>query len=269
LYLSLYTWNLRTGHLDMLATYSGLEFVGWTLVPGKWSADKVSWFWENYVHLTTVSKENRDLHAKLDRLAGALAVSREEAAEVRRLRDLLSFEPRESWQAVGGRVVAYRLGPHAALQTMVVDKGALSGLKVNTPAVTHEGVVGRVLRISPSFATVLLMTDLNSRLAVMGQLHRTPCIISGRGTGEPMQVLYVPLNSPIERGELLITSGLDDIFPKGLPVARVTAVERSEISLFLDVWAESLFDLTVLEEVLLLKREHQSSGSGAPLHAIQ
>ncbi len=269
LYLSLYTWNLRTGHLDMLATYSGLEFVGWTLVPGKWSADQVSWLWENYVHLSAVSKENRELHGRLDQLAGALAISKEEAAEVKRLRSLLAFEPRESWAAVGGRVVAYKLGPHAALQTLVVDKGALSGIKTNTPAVTHEGVVGRVLRVSPSFATVLLMTDLNSRLAVMGQLHRTPCIISGKGAGEPMQVLYVPLNAPIERGELLVTSGLDDIFPKGIPVARVTAVERSEISLFLDVWAEALFDLTVLEEILLLKRAHQSSGTGAPLYSIQ
>lgn len=269
MYLSLYTWNLRTGHLDMLSTYTGLEFVGWTLVPGKWSAAKVSWFWESYVHLTEVSRENSELHGRLDQLAGALAISREQAAEVKRLRALLSFEPRESWAAVGGRVVAYRLGPHAALRTLVVDKGALAGVQVNTPAVTHEGVVGRVLRVSPSFATVLLMTDLNSRLAVMGQIHRTPCIISGRGEGEPMQVLYVPLNAPIEPGELLITSGLDDIFPKGLPVARVTTVERSEISLFLDVWAEALFDLTILEEVLLLKRAHQSSGSGAPLYSIE
>ena len=113
------------------------------------------------------------------------------------------------------------------------------------------------------------MTDLNSKIAVMGQTHRTPCIISGMGTGQPLQVLYVPLNAPIERGELLVTSGLDDIFPKGVPVARVTAVERSDISLFLDVEAEVLIDLTVLEEVLLLKREHLTSGSSAPLHAIQ
>ncbi len=267
-YLSLYSWNVRTGYLDTLSTYSGLEFVGWTLLPGKILASNFARFKDNYIYLQEVQRENRELHDKLQHMASALATSREEAAEVKRLRSLLSFEPPELWQALGARVVSYRLGPHAALETMVVDRGAHVGIQRNTPAVTHEGVVGRVLRASPFFATVLLVSDLNSKVSVLGQENRSQGILAGKGAGEPLQVLYVPLNAPLEKGELLVTSGLDDIYPKGLPVARVTRVERSEISLFLDVWAELLIDLTNLEEVLLLKREHLTSGTSGQLHAV-
>lgn len=259
---------MRTGYLDTLATYSGLEFVGWTLLPGKWLAAKASRFSDTYVHLQGVARENRELHEKLQRMAGALATCKEEAQEVKRLRSLLSFDPPDPWKVVGARVVSYRLGPHAALETLVVDKGVQAGIQENTPAATQEGVVGRVLRSSPFFATVLLITDLNSKVAVLGQKNRSQGILTGKGAGEPLQVLYVPLNAPLEEGELLVTSGLDYIFPKGVPVARVTKVERSEISLFLDVWAEVLIDLKNLEEVLLLKRENLTSGASDTLHAL-
>lgn len=242
--------------------------MGWTLLPGKWLGAKVSRFSDAYLHLQGVERENRELHEKLQRMASALATSKEEAAEVKRLRSLLDFEPPEPWKAMGARVVSYRLGPHAALETLMVDRGAQSGIHENTPAVTDEGVVGRVLRASPFFATVLLITDLNSRVAILGQENRSQGILTGKGAGDQLQVLYVPLNAPLEQGELLVTSGLDDIFPKGLPVARVTRVERSEISLFLDVWAEQLIDLKSLEEVLLLKRENMTSGSSGRLQAL-
>ncbi len=267
-YLSLYTWNVRTGYLDSLATYSGLEFVGWTLLPGKLVAARAARFSDNYIHLAKVQRENEVLHEKLQQISSALVVSREEAAEVKRLRSLLSFEPPPHWKSQGGRVVAYRLGPHAALETLLVDKGTMAGIQVNTPVVTHEGVVGKVLRVSPFFSTVLLATDLNSKLSVLGQTHRTQGILAGKGPDELLQVLYVPLNATVEAGELLITSGLDDTFPKGLPVARITRVERSEISLFLDVWAELLIDVKNLEEVLLLRRENLASGSSGSLQRL-
>lgn len=267
--MSLYTWNVRTGYLDTLATYSGLEFVGWTLLPGKWLATKAGDFKDHYLYLADVQKENDALHERLQTMASALAKSKEEAAEVKRLRSLMDFNPPELWRTVGGRVVSYRMGPHAALETLVVDKGFEAGVMVNTPAVTHEGVVGKTLRVSPFFSTVLLVSDLNSRVAVLGQTNRSQGLLAGRGAGELLQVLYVPLNAPLEEGEILVTSGLDDIFPKGLPVARVTKVQRSDISLFLDVWAELLIDFKSLEEVMLLEREHHTSGSSGSLYELR
>jgi rod shape-determining protein MreC len=229
--------------------------VGWVLVPGKWTMATATSLWDRYVHLVGVREANQSLRTRLDRAELELARLREDAREVRRLRRLLSFDPPPRWDAIGARVVAHRLGPHAALDTLVVDKGFHSQVGRNTPVITPEGVVGRIVRDGPHVSTTLLLTDLNSRIAVIGAEHRTTGMLSGKGPGQPLQVHYMPLNAPLEEGELLLTSGLADIFPKGLPAARVVGIERSDISLFQTVTAEPLVDIRNLEEVLLLVEE--------------
>ena len=255
LYLSLYTWNLRTGSLDRLAGHTGLEFVGLMLKPGVWVADRVTGFWGRYIYLAGVRQENDVLKKDKERLSLEAARYKEEAAEVVRLRGLLAFPPPPSWAMEGARVIAHRLGPNAALNTVLADKGSMSGFSVNAPVVTPTGVAGRVLRAGLYSSTVLLVTDPNSKIPVRGQTHRTTGILTGQGPGEPLQVGYVPLNAPLVQGETLLTSGLAGIFPKGMPIARVTKIERSDISLFQTVWAEPLVNLGDLEEVLLLRKD--------------
>lgn len=255
LYLSLYTWNLRTGYLDDFASNTGLQFVGWVLLPGEWSMSKLSGFWGRYVDLVHVSQDNEELRRKLDWTTGELAKSKEEAALAQRLRTMLTFAPPTAWTASGARVVATRFGPNAAQVTIMIDKGYRAGAGVNTPAATSAGVVGRIVRVGPFASTVLLLTDAKSRIAVLGQTNRTTGILSGKGPNFPLQVQYVPLDMKLVVGEILVTSGLDDIFPKGVPVAKVVKVERSDISLFQTVWAEPTVDLRNIEEVLLLMPE--------------
>ena len=254
LYLSLYTWNLRTGHLDAFSENTGLEFVGLVLKPGKWVKNQVVDFWDRYIYLIGVRQENEELKQQVSHLTSELNRFREEAKEAMRLRDLLSLAPPEKWSASGARVMAHRLGPHAALETLLVDKGYRSGAEQNDPVVTHQGVVGRILRDSAHLSTVLLLTDPNSRIPVRGRTHRTTGILAGGGQNEPLEVLYIPLNAPLEQGEILITSGLAGIFPQDLPAAKIISIERSDISLFQTVRAEPLLDLKSLEEVLFLKR---------------
>lgn len=268
LYLGLYSWNLRTGFLDSIASNTGLEFIGWVLAPGKWVKTKVGDFLDHYIYLVDVQKENDELRSRLNELNLDLAGYMERAREVGRLRALLSFSPPVDWETVGARVAAHRLGPYSALQTCILDKGHLTGAQENTPVATHQGVVGRILRASAHTSTMLLLTDARSRIAVMGQIHRTPGILSGNGPNAKLDVLYVPLNSVLEPGETLITSGLDGVFPKGLPAAVVTSIERSDISLFQKVQARVKVDLKSLEEVLLLKRKKGAAGE-APIKGDQ
>jgi rod shape-determining protein MreC len=110
---------------------------------------------------------------------------------------------------------------------------------------------------------VLLLSDPNSRVSVMGKDNRSQGIVVGQGRGRNLKVEYIKLNAPIEPGEMLVTSGLSGIFPKGLPVARVKTVHRSDISLFLSITAEPLVDVNKLEEVLLLKRMTLAGGHNA------
>ncbi|MFP4517123.1 MAG: rod shape-determining protein MreC, partial [Desulfovibrionales bacterium] len=243
LYLSMYTWNWRTGALDNFVERTGLEFAGWVLAPGKWTQARVTDLWTRYIALVHLSERNAELTDRVEKLQLELARLREEEAQNRRLRTLLSFSPPQGLTFHGSRIIGQKLGPNAVLETVLLDKGESRGVSPNTPVLTADGVVGRVFRTSAHFSSVLLLTDPNSRIAVISRTHRTPGILTGGGPDAPMKVLYIPLNAPLSEGDVLITSGLAGIFPKGLPAARITRIVRSSISLFQQVWAEPLVNI--------------------------
>ncbi len=253
-YLSLYTWNLRTGHLDALSAYTGLDITGWIVRPGHWVTDRVSDFWGRYIYLVGLRQENERLQEANARLRLKNLMLSDRADATARLERLLQFAPLDNWSEQGARIIAHRMGPVSSLETVIVDRGSLAGVQDDMPVVSLDGVVGRVLRYGATASHVLLLSDPNSRVSVIGKEKRSQGIVVGQGSGQDLKVEYIKLNSPIEPGELLETSGLAGIFPKGLPVARVKTVHRSDISLFLSITAEPLVDVGGLEEVLLLKR---------------
>lgn len=259
-YLSLYTWNLRTGHLDSLAVHTGLEISSWMLRPGKWVAQQAEDIWGRYVFLVGQHRENERLRDEVGRLVLENAMLREQERKVGRLERLLRFGPPPQWTGSGARVIAHRLGPAAALDTIVLDKGDLSGLVEDAPVVTPEGMVGRVLRVGMSVSTVLLLHDPNSAVPVISRTSRIPGIAYGRGPGSPLSVRYMNVNAPLSKGEVLVTSGLSGIYPKGIPVAEVVEVEHSNLSLFLKVDARPLVEPSLLEEVLLLRLSRSGEG---------
>lgn len=253
-YLSLYTWNLRSGTLTRLSTYSGLDSVGMALRPGKWFGARFEDFLDRYVSLVGLKQQNEALEEEIKALRLENMTLRERAEATARVEKLLGFPEPPGWRREGARVVAQRVGPTAILETILVDRGKLSGAVEDTPVLCPEGVVGRIYRAGMTVATVLLLTDPSSRIAVVGSQNRAAGIVYGVGAGDPLVVKYVALKSTMEPGEILVTSGMDGVFPKGLPVARVTSVKREEGTLFMDVQAEPLVDPPHLEEVLLLKR---------------
>ncbi|MFW5489251.1 MAG: rod shape-determining protein MreC [Desulfovibrio sp.] len=258
LYLSLYTWNLRTGYLDALATNTGMEVAGLVLKPGKWVGRQITDFWDRYVYFVGLRQQNDELSSRLARLHLENAELREQARKAGLLERLLEFSPPSGWERQGTRVVVHRMGPLGALETLLVDKGLTSGIKADTPAITPDGVVGRVLKTGATCSTILLLTDPNSRIAVRGQKNRTTGVLVGQGdmldADDLLSELYVPLNAPLEEGEILVTSGLDGIFPPGLPVARIQRIERSDISLFQTVLATPIAQVREVEDLLLLTR---------------
>jgi rod shape-determining protein MreC len=237
-----------------LASHTGLEFARWILTPGKWVYDQTTSFWTRYLYFVDIRRENDLLHQELDADRQELAGLRENATEVVRLRRLLSMTPPREWTRQGARIISQRLGPNAALETLLIDKGGASGVVINTPVAVPEGIVGRVLRLSPSAATVLLVTDPNSRIPVISQTNRIQGILKGEGPNRYLAMEYVPQGASVEEGEILVTSGLEEIFPKGMPVAKVTHVGRSGSSLFQVIDAAPLFTPRQLEEVALLFR---------------
>lgn len=250
----MYTWNLRTGHLDALSSYTGLDITGYVLRPGIWVSEKVVGFWDRYIYLVGLKQENDALESANAELRRLNMLLTSEARSAERLERLMGFSPPDTWDFQGARVIAHRMGPAGMLDTITVGSGSARDVVPDMPVVTPGGVVGRILETGRTASTVLLLTDANSRIAVIGDANRSPGMLAGQGYGKPLLVRYVNLNALIDPGELLLTSGLSGIFPKGVPVARVVKVQRSDISLFLTVEAEPLVDVAGLEEVLLLSR---------------
>ena len=110
---------------------------------------------------------------------------------------------------------------------------------------------------------MLLLVDPGSRIAVISQESRIQGILVGGGPDKPLEMRFVSHNDVIRAGEILVTSGLDDAFPKGIPVARVLSATPSDLSSFQTIQAAPLATLSELEEVLLISRVEGSGVSGS------
>ena len=255
--------------LDVLSVNLGLELTGAILKPVVWLADQAEDFYSRYIDLVGVREENKTLKAELRAIRGEWDAFAETRAELARLRTLLSLPDMESWKPIAARIIAGRIGPNAALESVIISRGYLTGGAAGTPVATDQGGGGRVLRASPHTSTVLLLTDPGSRIAVLSQDTRTPGILAGRSTRLPMELRFVAGSYAIHPGELLITSGLDGAYPKGLPAARVISVVPADISQFQNILAEPLVDVERLEEVLLLERPAKFMGGDAAAPVLQ
>lgn len=253
-FLALYSWNRRTGVLDDLAANVGLEVSSQILGPLRYAQDGIGSFWDRYWNLVDVREENIKLKKRAEELEARLVATQEDLAELKRLRALVQFPVDPRWKPLAARVLAGRLGPAAVMDTITISRGYTNGARPGVPLVTNLGLVGRVLRSSARAATALLITDPGSRIAVYGQESRAPGILKGHGTGKPMEVDFVQRDAPLKEGEILVTSGLDDKYPKGLPVARIERVAPSDYTQFMAIDAAPLVDLQHLEEVLLLEK---------------
>ena len=229
-----------------------MEITGHLLRPAVWAKDEVIVYWQQYLALVDVAAENARLRDELRKAEQYLALVREDQAELARLRALVTLAPPEQWKPLGVRILAGRFGPGAALETVMINRGFATGAAPGTPLATHQGLAGKVFRASPHAATVLLLTDRSFRVGVISQKSRVPGVLAGQGPRSHLDVRYMAPNMPVEVGELLITSGLDGDFPKGIPVARVISAGPGNETLFQQVHATPLVPVEAMEEALLL-----------------
>jgi rod shape-determining protein MreC len=246
LFLGIYSWNRRVGLLDDLGSTTGLEFVGAVLRSTDYVRDAVSGLWYRYLELVNVREENDRLRQQMVRLQNRLILAAEERAELRRLRRLLLLTPPEDWAVSAARVIGGRMGSNSVMNTLIVDRGYLTGASPDTPVVTDAGVVGRIIRSGPTVSNVLLLIDPGSRIAVVSQESRIQGLLAGDGADRPLKLLHAPQNHSMQPREILVTSGLDGIYPKGVPVAYLSESSGAQFLPMMDVGR--------LEEVLLLER---------------
>lgn len=204
---------------------------------------------ERYVALGGLSEENRQLREELARLKGDLATLEEQHGAAARAQSLEDFR-----RALGAPFTTARVigrDPTNWHESVLVDRGERDGLRPDMGVVVPDGVVGRVIKVLPKTAVVLLLSDRNSVVPGLAQRSRDEGLIEGLSDGL-LRMKYLSNLADVEVGDLVITSGLTATFPKGLRIGTVTAVERSPDAISQQVWLAPAINLARLEEVLIM-----------------
>ena len=209
--------------------------------------------YRTYGHLWHAEQENQELHIQL--VAAQVQIQRlgEEAGETERLRALLDFRNQAGFQTVATEVIASSMGstssPGENSNAIFIDKGSDSGLTTDLAVITPEGVVGKILAIFPHSAQVLLITDPSSGVGVTLAQGRAQGILKG-DSNNFCGLHYVMNEEVVNRGEAVVTSGLDQVYPKGLPVG--TVVSAGDGNIYKTIKVKPSVDLNRLEMVLVV-----------------
>jgi len=220
-----------------------------------WLQNGTSNLWHNYIYLRGVRAENRELKEQIEQMRLEQVRLNQDATQAHRLQTLLAFKE----QYVAKTVAAQVIGSSGSdlSRVIYIDKGENDGLGRDMAVITADGIVGKVLTVYPSVSQVLLINDPSSGVGAILEKSRLQGVLRGSANGEVM-LERVMSDEQVTPGETLLTSGGDQIFPKGLPIGTVMAVGNGR-DLFLNIRIKPAADLSKLEEVLVLveKQERQ------------
>jgi len=169
-----------------------------------------------------LSAENAQLRQDNARLMQWQQVAQGLTVENARLRELLNLAPDPTVSFVSTRVIANSGG--SFVRSVLIDGGSREGIARGQAAMTGAGLVGRVTEVGDRAARVLLVTDLNSRVPVAVDGSRERAVLAGDNSDRP-RLLYLPARTTVKVGDRLVSSGNGGIFPPGLPVGEVAAIE--------------------------------------------
>lgn len=196
-------------------------------------------------------EENIRLKTELNKLLKEQQKYQEALLENRRLRELLSLKEKEHGYVTAARVITR--GADQWTNTFVLDKGLSDGVIKDMTAITTKGLVGKISGVSNSHSSLLLITDINFSAAVRLQESRGEGIITGTGLRK-CQLKYIPYEEEVKIGDVVITSGLDSLFPKGIPVGYISKVDKKGSGLFQNIEVIPFEDNAEIEEVAIIKR---------------
>jgi len=217
-----------------------------------WAQTSSSNVWHDYFYLRGVRAENRGLKQQIERMSLERVRISQDADQARRLQALLAFKEQFISATMAAQVIG---GSGSELSRVVfIDKGYNDGIRPDMAVITADGVVGKVLEVYriPSTSKVLLINDQSSGVGAILDKTRTQGILRGTASGEVV-LEKVMSDETVPAGEMVLTSGGDGVFPKGLLVGKVTKVAPGS-ELFLNIHVRPAADLSRLEEVLVVTK---------------
>lgn len=205
--------------------------------------------WEHYFFLISVAEENQQLHRHMSEAKALKYKYTEILKENSRLRNLLALKQQMDQPMIAAVVISK--DPSPWFQTIIVDKGRSDGVAKGMSVITPAGVVGLVVSTVGRYAKVMLITDPNSAVDAIVQSSRARGIIKGGPSGNCV-FDFVLRKHDIAVNEAVVTSGMDGVFPKGLPIGAVTHIVKYESGIFQEVTVTPFVDFERLEEVLIV-----------------
>lgn len=180
---------------------------------------------------------------------------RENKAEVERLRTLLAYKQAQDAQYVleAARVIAR--SPNNWYKTLTIDKGAENGIAINMPVISPDGLVGKVVSVSSKSSQIWLITDREMAVgAILQETRETRGIVEGLGNNGTLRMINIPYYSLVNAGDRVVSSGLSETYPPGIPIGLIQDIEKEANGLVLSATVEPSVDFNQLEEVLVIKQ---------------
>jgi rod shape-determining protein MreC len=204
--------------------------------------------WNHYFALQNASRENERLRSENDTMKLQINQLQSRAAEADRLARLLNFRlAHQNVPMLGARVIG--TSADTASQTVYLDRGERDGIRRNMGVITPDGVVGKVIESYSNTSQVLLLSDKDSGVGAMISESRIQSPVGG--VGEPLlSMKYVPNDDEVNLGQHVVTSGMDRIFPRDLPVGTVSQIKSGNP--FKQIRIRPSANLERLEEVIVL-----------------
>jgi rod shape-determining protein MreC len=223
--------------------------------------DGVRGVWSGYVALRQVQEDNVVLKQELQQLQVRFQQERAEAQRTDTLRQLLELRNRANLDTVAAEVIAGPASPD--FRTVTIDKGSSDGLATDMAVISPAGVVGRVILPSGRAAKVQLLIDRNAAAGALIERTRVQGVVIGVGDGV-LRMQYVPGTADVKPGDLVVTSGIDGIYPKGFVIGTIDQADRG-VGAYYEIAVRPAVDFVRLEEVLIVRTPPASRGvAGEP-----
>jgi len=209
--------------------------------------------WSNYAYLRGVREENDRLRQRLAELEIRLQEQRALAEKAERLRALLELKPLVPAPVLAAEVIAGY--GEAGLLTVTIDRGAQDGVKENMAVIAPAGIVGRVIGpVAAHASRVQLLIDENAAIGAVVERTRTAGMVMGSRGDPPLRMDLVSNLDEVQAGDLVVTSGVDGIYPKGFNIGRVETSERGR-ELYRTITVRPSVSFRALDEVLVVLRD--------------
>ncbi|WP_231934292.1 rod shape-determining protein MreC [Geobacter sp. DSM 9736] len=212
-------------------------------------SDAVTGVWSNYIDLVNVRQENKQLRDSVKLLNSRMIAAQEALNANTRLQRLLDLRGSLDAPSIAASVIGD--DGSAWYKTLLINRGEKDGIREGMPVVAAEGVVGQVAKVGAGSSRVLLMTDYASGVAAVVQRSRARGVVKGAGGGR-CTLAFTVRDDDVKVGDMVVTSGIGGVFPKGLAVGEVTMVKKGDYGIFQTIDIRPAVNLIRLEEVLVL-----------------